>query len=728
MTSLKRNKMLNPIYIKLLFLSFSLLYTASTFAQVEGSETRYVRIGSLQSHYTAYGSERAWNNSYYEGLRWPAEYLQQDNAVIKRAWIGAENYIDKDGLEWPAYAISLTAGFVGTSIFPMELKQTARFAPPAVYVDGNNVTAPYASDVDDINPNQIPDRIITNVVNTSMGLTMKRTIYVFSQQYHDNYHIKIFTFTNTGNVDYDDEIERHGPINGVRVGWGTRYSCSREGAYRIGNGQSWGKHSWVTKRGENYADHYMEEITPANPIVDWLRCGFSWAGQSELNDFDNIGAPYVTRDGRLTSPHHVGTVVLHVDKSITDRDDDPLQPTTLGWHAGDTYPGITSVTRAEIPKMVALYSMLSGIPHNGLGGNDRFYENYIDKNSDPWLNHNDGGGTNLWINYGPFDIPEGDSIVIVEAEGINGLSRPMCELIGRRWKKAYLDANDKGPFELPDHSITTDKDKYKDAWVMTGQDSIMKTFGRAKRNFDLGFLIPQPPEPPSLFKVKSGGDKIILSWAPSASEGEEDFGGYKIFRIEGKTDTLYNEIFACGYETKNPQIVNYYEDLNAVRGVSYYYYIVAFSKGLNNETNANPHGKLYSSKYYTRTTEPAYLRRIAGENLSGIRIVPNPYYFDKSKNLQFPGEQNKIMFYNIPKYCQIKIFTERGDLVKTIHHDDGSGDEAWFNISSSRQIIVSGVYIAHIEVTQDIFDLTTQPQRLILKKGASVIKKFIVVR
>ena len=53
-------------------------------AQVDETLKRYVKVGSLQSHFSAYGSERAWNNTYYEGLIWPANYLYQDNSVIKR--------------------------------------------------------------------------------------------------------------------------------------------------------------------------------------------------------------------------------------------------------------------------------------------------------------------------------------------------------------------------------------------------------------------------------------------------------------------------------------------------------------------------------------------------------------------------------------------------------------------------------------------------------------------
>ncbi len=76
------------------------------------------------------------------------------------------------------------------------------------------------------------------------------------------------------------------------------------------------------------------------------------------------------------------------------------------------------------------------------------------------------------------------------------------------------------------------------------------------------------------------------------------------------------------------------------------------------------------------------------------------------------GKRNKIMFYDIPGKCTIRIFSERGDLIKTIEHDDGSGDQEWYLTTDTRQTIVSGVYVAHF--TDD--------------KGQMAYEKFIVIR
>jgi hypothetical protein len=690
-------------------------------AQVGETQKRYVRVGSLQSRFTAYGSERGWNDVYYEGLTWPSDYGNTDNAVIERQWIGCQDFLDGKGQSWEDYCVSFVQSFAGVSVFPMVHKQVAKIGLPAVLVDGADVNAPYAGEIDEIDPNQVPDRIVTNVVNTSMGVTMTRRILAFSQEYHDNYFIKEYTFKNTGYTNATNQVSRTATVKGFRFGLGVRYSVSREGAFSIADGQDWGKHSWVTRRGEDYATHASDVLTEASAIPQWIRAGYSWAGQSSVNTFDNIGGPYKTGDGRLRAPQFAGLAVLHVDKSAADKTDDPAQPNTLGWHAGDTYPSLGDMTIGTLANQIDMYKMLSGIPYHGLGSpTQRMDEAFMSVQPDPWLNHNDGGGTNVWINFGPFDLAPGDSVTIVLAEGVNGLSRAKCFDVGRLWKKAVDDPTFTGPFTMPNGSTTTDKDVYKDAWTYTGRDSIMLTFSRAKRNFDLGYHIPQPPLPPPQFLVTSGGDRINLAWVASPSASDPGFAGYKLFRATGKTDTVFDLIATVG-----PTVLSF-DDVTAQRGFSYYYYICAYSDGSTNTTGGpNPIGPLMSNRFYTRATQPAYLRRKAGESMSGIRIVPNPYNI-ASPGMQYPGESDKIMFLNIPGHCTIRIYTENGDLINTIYHENGSGDEAWNSITSSRQVVVSGVYIVHFTVTADYTDPDTG--KLLYGRGESAYQKLVIIR
>ena len=152
--------------------------------------------------------------------------------------------------------------------------------------------------------------------------------------------------------------------------------------------------------------------------------------------------------------------------------------------------------------------------------------------------------------------------------------------------------------------------------------------------------------------------------------------------------------------------------MTAIRGFDYYYYVVSFDDGSTNVTDANPGGPLHSGIFYAKTINPTNLKRQAGKSLEEIRIVPNPYSI-RARDLQFGDSgPDRIMFYNIPGICTIKIFTERGDLIETIEHTNGSGDEAWNSITSSAQTVVSGLYIVVFE-TPD---------------GQKAIRKFVVIR
>jgi len=84
------------------------------------------------------------------------------------------------------------------------------------------------------------------------------------------------------------------------------------------------------------------------------------------------------------------------------------------------------------------------------------------------------------------------------------------------------------------------------------------------------------------------------------------------------------------------------------------------------------------------------------------------------------------MFLNLPPQCEIKIYTERGDLIKSINHNDGSGDEAWDSVTSTRQLVTSGIYLANIKVTEAMIDANTD--KVLLNKDELIIKKFIVIR
>ena len=109
---------------------------------------------------------------------WPADYLYQDNSVIKRSWIACKDFNDSDGYDWGHYGLYFVLSDAGNSLFPMELYQIAKFMPPSVYVDGIDLNSFYNAEIDSINPSIKSDRIIINEINTSMGLNVVDMMYL----------------------------------------------------------------------------------------------------------------------------------------------------------------------------------------------------------------------------------------------------------------------------------------------------------------------------------------------------------------------------------------------------------------------------------------------------------------------------------------------------------------------------------------------------------------------
>jgi hypothetical protein len=124
-----------------------------------------------------------------------------------------------------------------------------------------------------------------------------------------------------------------------------------------------------------------------------------------------------------------------------------------------------------------------------------------------------------------------------------------------------------------------------------------------------------------------------------------------------------------------------------------------------------PSHKLKSSRLYTQTYAPAF-KRSPGRSVltnSKVRVVPNPYII--SAELKY--DKPKVVFVNLTGECTIQIYSELGELIQTLEHNDGSGSEDWPMTTSSNQFIVSGIYIGVIT------DSNT---------GDKVITKFSIIR
>jgi hypothetical protein len=524
---------------------------------------------------------------------------------------------------------------------------------------------------------------------------MTRKVYAFSHQWHDNYFIYEYEFKNTGDINGDGVPELNKTLEDVYFYFQFRYSVAREGCRypETGNGTQWGMNAlWETMGDEaNSSDPYRAIWTSHGKFSG--ATGHDNTGAPSTTKFNSTPAyrvPYADGDGHLGAAQYVGWLTIHADRSATDNSDDKSQPKTVfRKNSDDPLNMQTILDQFNSGTMLSKYEWMKEgwqrPKHIDLVG---------DGNVDA---QGPGGGWSQAVGYGPYRLEIGQSIKIVVAEGVAGLSREMCYSVGADWLRGYRGGEN---CTFPGQP-TLNNDQAKNAWVRTGRDSLLQTFARATENWNSDLKLPQAPIPPSFFEVTSGGDKIALSWSGS-SESDPTLKSYRIYRADSAFDNYNYRLIA-----EVPKGTLSYDDRTPIRGFSYYYYLQAVGESGGVE--------LTSNRYFTQTREPAYLMREAvddGDKMKDIRVVPNPYNIKASRNKQYPNENDKIMFLDLPGECTIRIYTERGDLIKTIHHTNGAGDEAWQSNTDFRQIVVSGVYIAHFE-TPD---------------GRSTFRKFVVIR
>jgi len=693
-----------------IFIIACTLYTIAMPLQVQAQFiNKWLNAGSLHNWYSAIGSEIEHGNypSQQYGLQWPAILPLQDSQAAKSMWIGAVNFTDERGDFYPYKVVHVGPRVSGEGeFFPIKFDMVSRFDKPLIFVDGLTSEDKHV-DIDEIDPNIPCDRMLVNITNSQLGVTMTRKIMQFSVPGHDNYILHEYIYKNTGNIDDDVEIELPGQtIEDFYAFFQWRLASCANSRYAIANGTGWGMNTMIDARGDG-------PDLPAyhgDPADENFRAQFTWHGyfpDRDNKDYDNIGGPiwnkaYNTASydtvGRLAAPQFCGVVTLHADKSVSEPVDDRNQPSTANWFGSDL-PEASGNDPYNIVRMQNEYGWMSlGYPETRHAFAVEPTGDFASQKAGPNLKQTPphsgaGGGFSFGNGYGPYTLGFGDSIRIIWAEAVNGLSTEKCIEYGKQYKRGEIN------------------DYTKNTLVLTGRDSLFKTFRNAINNFKSSYDLPRPPKPVKLLEVIGGGDRITLNWDVFDDPG--DIAGFRIYRNAGEYSNPFKPaelIYEAGASERN------FEDLTPIRGVGYYYYIITVGEN-----------GLISSRYYTQTYDPAFLKRPQGTNMDKIRVVPNPYIISSSsERLRFSGEPDKLAFYDIPGQCKISIYTENGELIKTIYHTDGSGDDYWKATTTSNQVVVSGIYIAHFEVTEDIVEQATGNR--LFKKGDTKILKFVIIR
>ena len=698
---------------RMLLLVLCHLVFASGIQTVFAQEHRWLRIGELQSFISDRGMEVEGegydaNTNFFS---WPAQYgvNEQTTARQKCLWIGAKNFYDTvldRALTYKVVSIGPRDSEVRQNmIFEKSIKVIAKYPAPVVVVD-EQIASPLATyeQIDEYDETLPCDRMIVIKFNTSIGISVTKKVLAFSHPDHNNYYIYDYTFKNTGIINRDDEVHEQ-TLEDVYFYSAYRYAFAGESNSGLGLGwgafsSAWGASTINHAFGNNSSAAIFND--PASPLYQ-MRAFYSFYGpnrdRTTVTYDEDWGCPNELEDGVMSSAKYAGCVTLHADKSVSDQTDDFQQPRTTWYVSSDE--GVWSASESQYDEiyMQQRYRFMSeGDPPQShaelIAANYVYAQEFENVDTD----RNVGGGTSQGQGYGPYTMAPGDSVHIVIAEGVDGIDREKNREVGGNWLQ-YFSGTGTPTLIMPDGSSAPDHNTYKRAWVQTGVDSIIKTYRNAMENYNASYAISQGPPPPNDFTVTSGGDRIQLSWSDNAAS-DPHFDGYVIYRAEGTVlgpDAVYKKVFEC--DASNA--VHTWDDVTAARGFNYYYYIQTKDDGTQN--TLNPGKPQYSSLFWTITSLPAYLRRPAGVGLNEVRVVPNPYDI-RARSLQFGdvSQYDRLAFYELPPVCKLKIFTERGDLIWEKEHIDGSGDELWDSLTSSGQIVVSGIYILYVEVTEDI--------------------------
>jgi hypothetical protein len=272
---------------------------------------------------------------------------------------------------------------------------------------------------------------------------------------------------------------------------------------------------------------------------------------------------------------------------------------------------------------------------------------------------------------GPYALAPGGSVTIVLVEAVNGLSiaQAMTGLAAQP--------------SLPQ-----------------GHGMLLESVAAAKALYQAGYrasLVP-PPAPVTEILSLPSSKSISITWPPVESgyanpvTGAHNVTGYRVYRSARSFIGPWSLIREIDVTNQNDHDLFFDGKLGKWKvldptislGVTYFYGVTTIDSlfmesGL---TNRNETGvKAASSPSATAAS---------------VRVFPNP--FRRTSGFPTLGEENTIVWSNLPAEATVRIFTASGDIVRTLKHNSAlSGEEVWNQLTDSRQRVVPGIYFWSVE-------------------------------
>ena len=327
--------------------------------------------------------------------------------------------------------------------------------------------------VDQIDPNLPCDREVYVKFNTSIGVTVTKKVMAFDQSHNDNYNIKDFVFTNTGIYDANGDVKQQ-TLDSVYFYFCDRYAFA--GVSCTGYGLGWG--SWNSTWGESNTnrsigdDPTAQEYTDPTQSTYQLRAAITWYGpdleRTAVSYADDWGDPDQLQTGDLAAAKYAGSVTLHADKSATDTSDDIWQPRTNNFISADGAIMNKDVSQYDQTIMATRWAALTD-GHPAVQHYILVDDNYAANWKDPVRNL--GGGIQPEIAYGPYQMAPGDSIHIVMAEAVAGMSWEKACLVGSNWLQWWRNLPNPPALTMPDGTrqpiiVCISADGVKQDWIL----------------------------------------------------------------------------------------------------------------------------------------------------------------------------------------------------------------------------------------------------------------------
>jgi len=163
-------------------------------------------------------------------------------------------------------------------------------------------------------------------------------------------------------------------------------------------------------------------------------------------------------------------------------------------------------------------------------------------------------------------------------------------------------------------------------------------------------------------------------------------------------------------------------DRTAVQGTPYHYAVTGLDDGSQNLYGLEPGEPMEGSRFMNVNAISITPHVIGASTTSGVAVVPNPWTMDAMGN----GDEalNLLMFVDLPPIATLKVFTETGDLVRTIRHEDLRDRETWDQRTEEGRRVKSGIYILVVTDARN-FDYDNN---VVAETLPDVFVKFVIIR